>query len=165
MPTKPASTGGELLDLLGDLSLSGMTVCLKLFINSLKSKAVTWYQPVFATSVNVMSNPCLFLFSSNVLWSCYFKKKKLTESLVCCCPLFPGGPAPAPAPSVPTSQPSFLLDGLSSQPLFNDIATAGESLMLPLTIRSQMYSTLWYCPYALNHLVLVFFLAYHDTCN
>lgn len=35
MPTKPASTGGELLDLLGDLSLSGMTVCLKLFINSL----------------------------------------------------------------------------------------------------------------------------------
>uniref|UniRef100_A0AAQ5X297 AP-1 complex subunit gamma n=1 Tax=Amphiprion ocellaris TaxID=80972 RepID=A0AAQ5X297_AMPOC len=58
MPTKPASAGGELLDLLGDLSLSG-------------------------------------------------------------------GPPPAPAPSVPTSQPSFLLDGLSSQPLFNDIAAAG----------------------------------------
>uniref|UniRef100_A0A671XUJ7 AP-1 complex subunit gamma n=1 Tax=Sparus aurata TaxID=8175 RepID=A0A671XUJ7_SPAAU len=35
-----------------------------------------------------------------------------------------GGPAPAPAPSVPTSQPPFLLDGLSSQPLFNDIAAA-----------------------------------------
>uniref|UniRef100_A0A671XV56 AP-1 complex subunit gamma n=1 Tax=Sparus aurata TaxID=8175 RepID=A0A671XV56_SPAAU len=34
------------------------------------------------------------------------------------------GPAPAPAPSVPTSQPPFLLDGLSSQPLFNDIAAA-----------------------------------------
>lgn len=42
-------------------------------------------------------------------------------------PLCPGGPTPAPAPSVPTSQPSFLLDGISSQPLFNDIA-AGESL-------------------------------------
>ncbi|XP_047219123.1 AP-1 complex subunit gamma-1 isoform X1 [Girardinichthys multiradiatus] len=58
MPTKPASAGGELLDLLGDLSLTG-------------------------------------------------------------------GPAPVPAPSVPTSQPPFLLDGLSSQPLFNDIAAAG----------------------------------------
>uniref|UniRef100_A0A1A8P6D0 AP-1 complex subunit gamma n=1 Tax=Nothobranchius pienaari TaxID=704102 RepID=A0A1A8P6D0_9TELE len=58
VPTKPASAGGELLDLLGDLSLSG-------------------------------------------------------------------GPAPTPAPSVPTSQPPFLLDGLSSQPLFNDIAAAG----------------------------------------
>lgn len=53
-PTKPASAGGELLDLLGDLSLTG-------------------------------------------------------------------GPAPTPAPSVPMSQPPFLLDGLTSQPLFNDI--------------------------------------------
>lgn len=35
-----------------------------------------------------------------------------------------GGPAPTPAPSVPSSQPSFLLDGLSSPPLFNDIAAA-----------------------------------------
>lgn len=36
-----------------------------------------------------------------------------------------GAPAAAPAPaSVPQiSQPPFLLDGLSSQPLFNDIAT------------------------------------------
>uniref|UniRef100_A0A6Q2X353 AP-1 complex subunit gamma n=2 Tax=Esox lucius TaxID=8010 RepID=A0A6Q2X353_ESOLU len=33
-----------------------------------------------------------------------------------------GGPAPAPVPSVPVSQPPFLLDGLSSQPLFTDIA-------------------------------------------
>lgn len=41
-------------------------------------------------------------------------------------PLPPGGPTPAPAPSVPISQPSFLLDGLSSQPLFNDTA-AGRS--------------------------------------
>uniref|UniRef100_A0AAY4E2C7 AP-1 complex subunit gamma n=1 Tax=Denticeps clupeoides TaxID=299321 RepID=A0AAY4E2C7_9TELE len=34
-----------------------------------------------------------------------------------------GAPPPAPAsvPSVPMSQPPFLLDGLSSQPLFNDI--------------------------------------------
>uniref|UniRef100_A0A4W5LMF3 AP-1 complex subunit gamma n=1 Tax=Hucho hucho TaxID=62062 RepID=A0A4W5LMF3_9TELE len=55
LPTKPASAGGELLDLLGDLSLSG---------------------------------------------------------------------GPAPAPSVPVSQPPFLLDGLSSQPLFNDISAA-----------------------------------------
>uniref|UniRef100_A0A8B9HWF9 AP-1 complex subunit gamma n=1 Tax=Astyanax mexicanus TaxID=7994 RepID=A0A8B9HWF9_ASTMX len=55
LPTKPASAGGELLDLLGDLSLSG-------------------------------------------------------------------GPTPAPAPSVPISQTPFLLDGLSSQPLFNDTA-------------------------------------------
>uniref|UniRef100_A0A674ESY7 AP-1 complex subunit gamma n=1 Tax=Salmo trutta TaxID=8032 RepID=A0A674ESY7_SALTR len=31
---------------------------------------------------------------------------------------------PAPAPSVPISQPPFLLDGLSSQPLFNDISAA-----------------------------------------
>uniref|UniRef100_A0A674E1K8 AP-1 complex subunit gamma n=1 Tax=Salmo trutta TaxID=8032 RepID=A0A674E1K8_SALTR len=31
---------------------------------------------------------------------------------------------PAPAPSVPLSQPPFLLDGLSSQPLFNDISAA-----------------------------------------
>lgn len=46
---------------------------------------------------------------------------------------FPGGPAPTPAPSVPTSQPSFLLDGLSSQPLFNDIAAAGERV-LPLEV-------------------------------
>ncbi|TTL88697.1 AP-1 complex subunit gamma-1 [Bagarius yarrelli] len=57
LPTKPASAGGELLDLLGDLSLSG-------------------------------------------------------------------GPTPVPAPSVPVSQPPFLLDGLSSQPLFNDTAAA-----------------------------------------
>ncbi|KTF81410.1 hypothetical protein cypCar_00028879 [Cyprinus carpio] len=55
VPTKPASAGGELLDLLGDLSLTG-------------------------------------------------------------------GPTPTPAPSVPMSQPPFLLDGLSSQPIFNDIA-------------------------------------------
>ncbi|MBN3319813.1 AP1G1 protein, partial [Atractosteus spatula] len=54
-PPKPASAGGELLDLLGDLSLSG-------------------------------------------------------------------GPAPAPVPPISMSQPPFLLDGLSSQPLFNDIA-------------------------------------------
>uniref|UniRef100_A0A8C1DTW9 AP-1 complex subunit gamma n=1 Tax=Cyprinus carpio carpio TaxID=630221 RepID=A0A8C1DTW9_CYPCA len=33
-----------------------------------------------------------------------------------------GGPTPTPAPSVPMSQPPFLLDGLSSQPIFNDIA-------------------------------------------
>uniref|UniRef100_A0A673MHJ6 AP-1 complex subunit gamma n=1 Tax=Sinocyclocheilus rhinocerous TaxID=307959 RepID=A0A673MHJ6_9TELE len=33
-----------------------------------------------------------------------------------------GGPTPTPAPSVPMSQPPFLLDGLTSQPLFNDIA-------------------------------------------
>uniref|UniRef100_A0A8B9I1B7 AP-1 complex subunit gamma n=1 Tax=Astyanax mexicanus TaxID=7994 RepID=A0A8B9I1B7_ASTMX len=33
-----------------------------------------------------------------------------------------GGPTPAPAPSVPISQTPFLLDGLSSQPLFNDTA-------------------------------------------
>ncbi|KAI2662163.1 AP-1 complex subunit gamma-1 [Labeo rohita] len=33
-----------------------------------------------------------------------------------------GGPTPTPAPSVPISQPPFLLDGLTSQPLFNDIA-------------------------------------------
>ncbi|KAL0187785.1 hypothetical protein M9458_014884, partial [Cirrhinus mrigala] len=32
------------------------------------------------------------------------------------------GPTPTPAPSVPISQPPFLLDGLTSQPLFNDIA-------------------------------------------
>ncbi|KPP72386.1 hypothetical protein Z043_108617, partial [Scleropages formosus] len=31
--------------------------------------------------------------------------------------------APTPAPPIPMSQPPFLLDGLSSQPLFNDIAT------------------------------------------
>ncbi|XP_061883938.1 AP-1 complex subunit gamma-1 isoform X2 [Entelurus aequoreus] len=36
-----------------------------------------------------------------------------------------GAPAPAPTPSAPASQPPFLLDGLSSQPLFNDIAAAG----------------------------------------
>uniref|UniRef100_A0A8C8M5J5 AP-1 complex subunit gamma n=1 Tax=Oncorhynchus tshawytscha TaxID=74940 RepID=A0A8C8M5J5_ONCTS len=37
-----------------------------------------------------------------------------------------GGPTvvPAPAPSVPVSQPPFLLDGLSSQPLFNDTSAA-----------------------------------------
>uniref|UniRef100_A0A669EN97 AP-1 complex subunit gamma n=1 Tax=Oreochromis niloticus TaxID=8128 RepID=A0A669EN97_ORENI len=35
------------------------------------------------------------------------------------------GPAPAPATSVPSSQPAFLLDGLTSPPLFNDIAAAG----------------------------------------
>ncbi|TNN87529.1 AP-1 complex subunit gamma-1 [Liparis tanakae] len=35
-----------------------------------------------------------------------------------------------PAPSVPTSQPSFLLDGLSSQPLFNDIAAAAIPSMM-----------------------------------
>ncbi|KAL4630275.1 AP-1 complex subunit gamma-1 isoform X2 [Arapaima gigas] len=56
VPTKPASAGGELLDLLGDLSLTGV-------------------------------------------------------------------PAPAPAP-MSMSQSPFLLDGISSQPLFND-ATAG----------------------------------------
>ncbi|XP_016303415.1 AP-1 complex subunit gamma-1-like [Sinocyclocheilus anshuiensis] len=33
-----------------------------------------------------------------------------------------GGPTPTPAPSVTLSQPPFLLDGLTSQPLFNDIA-------------------------------------------
>ncbi|XP_035251981.1 AP-1 complex subunit gamma-1 isoform X1 [Anguilla anguilla] len=56
-PTKPVSAGGELLDLLGDLSLSG-------------------------------------------------------------------GPAPPPvaAPPMSVSQPAFLLDGLSSQTLFNDVA-------------------------------------------
>lgn len=42
--------------------------------------------------------------------------------------LLPGGPAPAPAPPAPASQPPFLLDGLSSQPLFNDIAAAGEAV-------------------------------------
>lgn len=59
MPTKPASAGGELLDLLGDLSLSGRMLSLKL--------SRTWYKLVFATSVTVMSNLCLLLFSSNVL--------------------------------------------------------------------------------------------------
>uniref|UniRef100_A0A672NJB5 AP-1 complex subunit gamma n=1 Tax=Sinocyclocheilus grahami TaxID=75366 RepID=A0A672NJB5_SINGR len=62
VPTKPASAGGELLDLLGDLSLTG--------------------QPA--------AHFC--------------------------------GPTPTPAPSVTLSQPPFLLDGLASQPLFNDIA-------------------------------------------
>ncbi|XP_016377087.1 AP-1 complex subunit gamma-1 isoform X1 [Sinocyclocheilus rhinocerous] len=33
-----------------------------------------------------------------------------------------GGPTPTPAPSVTLSQHPFLLDGLASQPLFNDIA-------------------------------------------
>lgn len=45
-------------------------------------------------------------------------------------------PAPAPAPSVPTSQPPFLLDGLSSQPLFNDIAAAGETPLVSFALRT-----------------------------
>ncbi|TRY97157.1 hypothetical protein DNTS_009642, partial [Danionella cerebrum] len=61
IPTKPASAGGELLDLLGDLSITG-------------------------------------------------------------------GSTPTPAPTVPTSQPPFLLDGLTSQPLFNDIAAGIPSM-------------------------------------
>uniref|UniRef100_A0A8C5HWY2 AP-1 complex subunit gamma n=1 Tax=Gouania willdenowi TaxID=441366 RepID=A0A8C5HWY2_GOUWI len=51
----------------------------------------------------------------------------------------PGGPAPAPAPSVPTSQPTFLLDGISSQPLFNDIAAAGENLFDSLCLLSFLF--------------------------
>lgn len=31
VPTKPASAGGELLDLLGDLSLSGRVLCLHIY--------------------------------------------------------------------------------------------------------------------------------------
>ncbi|XP_030232090.1 AP-1 complex subunit gamma-1 isoform X1 [Gadus morhua] len=58
MPTKPPSSGGELLDLLGDLSLTG-------------------------------------------------------------------GPTSAPVSTGPPPQPGFLLDGLSSQNLFNDISAAG----------------------------------------
>lgn len=46
----------------------------------------------------------------------------------------PGGPTPTPAPSVPSSQPSFLLDGLSSPPLFNDVAAAGEPFPLDLPL-------------------------------
>ncbi|KAI4830803.1 hypothetical protein KUCAC02_002410 [Chaenocephalus aceratus] len=56
-----------------------------------------------------------------------------------------GGPTPAPAPSVPSSQPSFLLDGLSSQPLFNDIATAA---IPPMTY--QRHSSCSSSPLAVN---------------
>uniref|UniRef100_A0A8C3ASZ3 AP-1 complex subunit gamma n=1 Tax=Cyclopterus lumpus TaxID=8103 RepID=A0A8C3ASZ3_CYCLU len=52
VPTKPASAGGELLDLLGDLSLSGRML----------SRA--WNKLVLATSVNVMHNLCLLLFTN-----------------------------------------------------------------------------------------------------
>ncbi len=64
MPTKPASAGGELLDLLGDLSLSGRMLCLKLSITPFRAKQ--------GPGINLclcerdVSN--LLLFSSNVLW-------------------------------------------------------------------------------------------------
>lgn len=51
----------------------------------------------------------------------------------------PGGPTPTPAPSVPTSQPSFLLDGLSSQPVFNDIAAAGERVLLAYELYTNKF--------------------------
>lgn len=43
IPTKPASAGGELLDLLGDLSLSGMKFMLKHSVNLLKGKSTTLF--------------------------------------------------------------------------------------------------------------------------
>lgn len=55
------------------------------------------------------------------------KKKSINKKAKYCSTPLPGGPTPAPAPSVPSSQPPFLLDGLSSPPIFNDIAAAGES--------------------------------------
>lgn len=80
---------------------------------------------------------------------------------VCPCPVkpwyvaspFPGSTAPAPAPSVPTSQPSFFLDGFTSQPLFNDIAAAGESQFLPLTIHYHIYRRLCGTYYVIQHLI------------
>lgn len=57
VPTKPASAGGELLDLLGDLSLSSK---------------ILFYEPVMCD----VSIPCLLLFSSNRLRLWSLKKKK-----------------------------------------------------------------------------------------
>lgn len=37
VPTKPASAGGELLDLLGDLSLSGKASCLERLCRSVET--------------------------------------------------------------------------------------------------------------------------------
>lgn len=49
-------------------------------------------------------------------------------------------PAPAPAPAVSSTQPAFLLDGLTSQPLFNDIAPAGKSCLSSVMIQSYRKS-------------------------
>lgn len=91
-----------------------------------------------------VSTPAVFVIPSSltrIKLGILFQRKKeesnndKAQSIALPLPL-PGGPAPAPAPSVPSSQPSFLLDGLSSPPLFNDVAAAGEPspLDLPLVV-------------------------------
>lgn len=76
------------------------------------------------------------------------KKKSNNKKAKCCSTPLPGGPAPAPAPSVPSSQPPFLLDGLSSPPLFNDIAAAGEPLppRPPSCLLPPYFAPPWHCP-------------------
>lgn len=41
VPTKPASAGGELLDLLGDLSLSGKVPCLEVLCGSVEPEVTS----------------------------------------------------------------------------------------------------------------------------
>lgn len=71
MPTKPASAGGELLDLLGDLSLSGRMLCVKLSISLLEQSNNLVLTHVYHQCECDVSNLCLLLFHSNILWFWY----------------------------------------------------------------------------------------------